>query len=498
MSNKPCLLIALEKFRSTHQLAGDDAYDDIVASSILYIETDYLRHYIEMADLHWADLPDETKDRIMQSFCLRVSNRLLNLSSSFTLTTDSLEQTRQIHQAVEDELDQMHRCERLLKALAENNEYVPAPAKHGDMLHDVLETVIDTSHHSVKLSSHVLELASHHAAHSASRSVADASATAAGGLQAAGLVMQGINFLLIPAIYIYYAAKREPVPFNASNNTKWALSGVGLALGLVGVLVPPAGVAILFTMAAIGLIASVAGLTAHIHDRMQTKNKLSETKALIKGYQQKLDEARSQALALKARILQHITDPYHDPRSLSEDQSQLKALHEVYGADQLAMKTAQIQQLQLVTKVHHSHSNLHAINSGFQVVLACAIIAGAVLMVTPFTAPAGLTLLIVAGALGMASLILGKLHQIRLQRNLGKVGAVMPDINHASTSHVVESLDSENPREQIMKALKPKPGMIKATQSPRPVAKPAANDTKNLPLEHGNGDEGDGERPHNH
>ncbi len=109
------------------------------------------------------------------------------------------------------------RSERLLRALSDTQAQNAKPVQPSDMLHEVLETIVDTSHHSIKLSSHVLELAASHGTHSTAKSIESVSANVS-GLQTAGAVMQGINFLLVPFAYVYYAAKGEPVPFNTSNN----------------------------------------------------------------------------------------------------------------------------------------------------------------------------------------------------------------------------------------------------------------------------------------
>jgi hypothetical protein len=488
--SKATILKVLEQFRAEHQLPKDEPYDDIVAASLSYVEDDYLQQYAKLASINPAALTPDIKLLLLQSFYRQILNRLLMLNSTFVLSDDSLAQTRQIHQAVEDELDLLTKSERLLRALTETQSTNPKPVKQSDMLHEVLETIVDTSHHSIKLSSHVLELAASHSSQSATKSLEGAGASV-GGLQITGVVMQGINFLLIPFAYIYYAAKGEPVPFNTSNNIKWALSGVGLALALVGVLVPPAAVAILFTAVAIGLISSIAGLAAHIVDRRKTRIKLEESRLLIDRCRKQESDYKNQTAALKAIILQHRADPFHDPHALEDDQADLKALHELYAANQQILKSALVDHYQLSMKTQQMHTNLQTMNTGFQVMLACAFLAGAVLMATPFTAPAGLTLMIVAGVLGMASFLFGKINAIRLHRKAHQSNEQAPAALHESTAHVAEILDPLHPEEELRSSVKRQPAQDQKKQGSQSQIKSARKKVDDL---HDDEDD-DSERP---
>ncbi len=208
---------------------------------------------------------------------------------------------------------------------------------------------------------------------------------------------------------------------------------MSLALTLVGILVPPAGIAILFTTVSIGLVASIAGLAAHIVDRRNTKMKLAEAKQKIALYRKQEADYKNQTADLKAIILQHRADPYHDPHALEDDQAISKSCMNCMRRISKRLKVTLADHYQLSMKAQQTHTNLQTINNGFQVVLACAFLAGAVLMVTPFTAPAGLTLMIVAGALGLASFLFGKIQAIRLHHKSHQAGAVAPAALHEST-----------------------------------------------------------------
>ena len=447
MSDKTNIIIALNAFRGAHQLGSDDVYDDIVAATIQSVESDYLSHYRELAGMTNDDLTDEKKEQVLKALCHQVFNRLLQQPSNFMLSEESGKEAREIQRAVDNEMAQCHRMIHLLHVYAKSSDYVPALARKNDIMQDLADTIIGSSRQAVSVTDDIVHAATYHAVKNSLLSVSHAST----GLHASGIAIQGFNFLMVPAFYIYYAAKREPVPFTVSNNIKWGLSSVALALTIIGFAVPPAGIAIMFTMVGIGLVASIAGLTTHIYERIQTKKQLGQIQKDISNCRSKIEDNHHEMMKLRKDIAQHRADPQCYMKNLQNDAKRLEALTAVNTDLHQSLKADRVKQAQLKLTAFRSHANLQTVNTGLQVVLASAFLVGAVLMVTPYTAPVGLIILAVAGSLGFASFIADKIYQIRINRIArNKNSEEAPSVVvHPSTYFVSESLDPSHDHKEV-------------------------------------------------
>jgi len=345
MSNKLIIKNTLTRFRTSYGFESDEVFDDIAAMLLSAAESEYLKVF-------WENIAAEQASRILENFYLNVLKRLLKYQHSFTLSAEKFKTSLAINNAIQVEIEHAKRCKMLLEHFANYDEYKVEPLKPSSLIHSVFDTVVSAANESITTAREGLEVSATNGNLRNLSPPADApnNDIQADGMHIASIVMSGVNFLLVPLSYIYYAAKGDPVPFNAKNNVKWAISGVTLALGLISLLVPPAGIGIMFTMAAVGLITSIAGFSMQLYERFQTKSKLLNTKNNIRENRLLINENRAEAAIIKEDIVSNgMTD---------ERQTKLNTLYEEFAAQQVELKSQKVIEHKLTAKVQQTYSSL--------------------------------------------------------------------------------------------------------------------------------------------
>ncbi len=101
-----------------------------------------------------------------------------------------------------------------------------------------------------------------------------------------GIVIKGLGFIIIPALYLYCFFTKKPMPAYRENNLRWLQSTIIFALSLISVTIPVTGFAIGFVGAAIGLIGSIVLLTMMLVKKRKLNNELNELERAILVLQQ--------------------------------------------------------------------------------------------------------------------------------------------------------------------------------------------------------------------
>ena len=71
------------------------------------------------------------------------------------------------------------------------------------------------------------------------------------------LLINVIDFLLVPAGYLYKLVKKQKLPINLDNNSKWLMAGVTLLLSIISAAVQAAATVISFVSAGLGIVFSI-------------------------------------------------------------------------------------------------------------------------------------------------------------------------------------------------------------------------------------------------
>jgi cell division protein FtsB len=475
MRSKNLIISEFKVFRASHDLGECSAYDDVLASTILYHENGYISRYLKIALINDAELLDIKRNAISRNYYQLVFSRLLKQAQSDAAHLDSAEMVRVaiqdaftlsaaqssrgvlIDHCAYKELETLDDVNKALHDMTDDYKkifYSPSTPKASSVIKEIFETFIDSGHAVISTSSQVTEQAvtSLHLEPSGP----NVDIPAIKEMHIAGLVLHGINFISVPAMYIYYLAKGEKIPFSFDNNLKLFLSGSALTLGIISVTVPPAALGILFTFAAIGMAASIAGMVMHIIKYARLTQKIAANKNEIETLSLQIESLKNQAAKIKQNFIIEFEKNPADPARLQQYATQLSSLHKNYQACRAALKYADVTRRNLAASKLQSGSPIRVLNSGLQIFLAAAFIAGAVLSLTPFTAPIGTIIMTTVAIIGLASFIAGKVDQWWQKRRADqriynvKADAEVAVLPHESLAHVAEALDPAHAKGDLM------------------------------------------------
>lgn len=140
------------------------------------------------------------------------------------------------------------------------------------------------------------------------------------GLAYTGIVLDGINFIRIPLIYIAAYAVGEKPPIKLSNNAKWLYAATLFALGITAVAVPTAAIGIGVTTAFLVGGMSTYSLGRLLWQRYQTKK---EIKALNREIA--LETTALEVLQQEAQLLEEELKNGGDRTLVSTKMADLKS-----------------------------------------------------------------------------------------------------------------------------------------------------------------------------
>ncbi|ETO92243.1 hypothetical protein [Legionella oakridgensis] len=163
--------------------------------------------------------------------------------------------------------------------------------------HHVAESGIEVTHFSE------LEGAFTHAEHAAK--------SLSNGFHLAALAFGIINFVRIPAIYLFSWMLGETIPVSLSKNVRWLYSSILVGLAVTALAAPVAAVPIALAGALLGLGASLLGLGAFYYRKMQLREELENITHEIAEKEQALAALQKEALD-KERHLRQAFDAGED------------------------------------------------------------------------------------------------------------------------------------------------------------------------------------------
>jgi hypothetical protein len=134
-----------------------------------------------------------------------------------------------------------------------------------------------------------------------------------------GIALNSLDVIRVPMLYIACLMMGEKVPFTLKNNTKWALGGILLGLGLTGMLFPPVAAFTAIAVPALLLVSSAATFKL-LRDQRQNDKMMSLA----------LDQEIPRKEAALAEIITKMSDApeltaLH--KEALEQKNQLKALY---------------------------------------------------------------------------------------------------------------------------------------------------------------------------
>lgn len=454
MMNRAFVLSQFQAFKQTHNLQSDDVFDDALAATLIYTESSYLKAHL---DIIRDDATDPVVVVAMAGYCHRVFMRVLKKvrekaiqDEFFLMEKNQRKQAETLHKATLAEIEQLEKLRKILLEMQDASLVLSIPiklTKPSDLIEDIFKTMLDTSDGALSVSEKILK----QVAPMPDNHLPANQPTMPGPFQISGFIIMSLNFLFVPFMYLYHAAKGEKPPINLNNNLRWAISTIGLTMGVISLLVPPAGIGIMLTMAALGLATSIFGLAMNFYRRHVNKRDLETNLREIKLVKKTVREDMQRAAGLQKLLKFSITNP--DASDYKSVAISINNLRDLQNENVRKLHDARVQRHQLMLDKKQNGSLFSTINSSLQIVLACAVITGAILTLIPFTAPAGMILLTVAAAIGLASFVANKSYYfITLRQHaISKPEAAF----HESTADVAEMFNHDHPEQALTEAKAP-------------------------------------------
>lgn len=266
------------------------------------------------------------------------------------------------------------------------------------------------------------------------------------------LAMNAIDFILIPAGYIYSYARKERVPFNVTHNTKWALAAIALALAIISIAVPASALVISFVTASISLLTACYALGKLFYDdshinkqRAIISNKINRTTSKMM-----LDQKNARRLRKQIRRLANSTHP--DQTELNRLRLELSHVNDTYVSHSEKLKGLYRQRKRLKLTQHRQASPIEKVDTIGRVILASMVIAGSVLALNPATALIGVSMVATAAIISFTAFVAKKVLQVYRKKRERKVEQLLEntiDVDSTSTKKLLNELNMRHIDEGI-------------------------------------------------
>lgn len=200
-------------------------------------------------------------------------------------------------------------------------------------------------------------------------------------------------------MYLTAYLLKQQVPFNLSNNLRWAYSGMLLTLTLTAFALPVTAPVIGFVLASIGVVASTFFLAKLFYQRSKLTQEDRALQRQINHIENSMASIQAEANLLESQL--NKAGEEHEVIAVIQE---ISLLHECYQSDKKSLETLydqRMKQQQLIAQLSFNKVLLR----GMSLFLACASVVGLVLAL--FFPPVGLGIL-AAVALTSASMILAR------------------------------------------------------------------------------------------
>lgn len=280
-----------------------------------------------------------------------------------------------------------------------------------------------------------------------SRITADAHTTTHPNVAIEGVVadytaigLNSVNTLSVPLLYLYYYVRNEPIPFTVKNNSKIILSLLALALGVIAITVPPAGIVIAAVTTGAGLIGSLYALGRFIYERRAVKNNKDKVERSIADYIKDISTTTSRINDLRKDILKELENPKPNIKCIENKTKILQKKCCKLIECKLDLKAKIKERHALKLDEGKEKTIFGAMSAGMKTLLASTAIAGLILSLIPFTAPIGVAMLITASSTGIGLYVMNKIHHARMTRK--EKAAVKSDPDLSLTKNVGDTPSS--------------------------------------------------------
>lgn len=457
---------ALTTFRkdSPEPLGDDSGYDDLFAQIVSGNAN--VQFYLETI---CANFPALSESEIITRFSRQLFRRLLsdararnyNLQEYFNLTDANKkfadgERAHDIELAIQRELRAQATFNEDYQAIvnAETVTADPNPRKY-ETARYIIEAIVQFTSNTISLirnsspddvSTNTANTTHH------MTSVEPSMSSLTYGLQITGLILTAINFIFIPAYYLFCKIQGREVPFNFHNNLKWAYSTVSLTLGLISFFVPPVGLSILIAYSAAVGVYSLLAFGKYIYDRIQLPKNIDENQAAIEILEERIQLDIYKAERIRMAFDHESQKEYPDPDKLNHLSQLMESLKEQRQKHCDELKNARNTEVFLQSEVYKSKSIMRpAINITY-LLLTASFITGVILLFNPFTAPIGGIILTVGAILTIGNHILNKLHQAWERPRVNKILSCTNENEDIELSQLKISTSlKQNHRTQIAK-----------------------------------------------
>jgi hypothetical protein len=270
-----------------------------------------------------------------------------------------------------------------------------------------------------------------------------ASSTASVGLgilDVSGMIIGGLQMLIIPFIYLNAYIDGRKVPFNVDNNKDLLLGVAYFAVGITFTLVTTvaATTAGPFIFAALAMFDSVFDFVRTKMARTQAKQALADSLLVISSLETTLanhTQKRIQTIAvLNATIKAEYNKPLPDMSIVQMCYAQLNQLALTHEHETKALKSALVKhEMAKIDEFRASNPFSHH-RQAIRVALAITSIAAAILLCFPLTAPAGIVLAVIAGVIATGLFIAHSKNRLEMADKVAAKTAALKDHEHALTA----------------------------------------------------------------
>lgn len=262
------------------------------------------------------------------------------------------------------------------------------------------------------------------------------------------LIASVLDFLMIPLGYLYKFFKKETVPFNFENNTKWILAGITLLLAIISAAASITSRVISFISAGLAIVVGIASVYKYFYDYQKTGREfqaaVQRVETLTERIQMNMDEINH--LQDQIRLLH--TDHPANKNHLYGYVIQLAKAYRTYNLHGEELKASYYAMHHLERKFIRQKSPVELISNTLKFVLAGVVLAGTVLTLNPVTAAIGMGMLASAALLSLVTIIAKKTIQIiqkRIERDHEKKRQCRIKIPLNSTSALFHAFQAAAP-----------------------------------------------------
>lgn len=436
IDSNQAMIEEFRKFRKKHDLGSDSFYDDLLAEVISeqLVTLDMETAIAAIAHTFYRDHPDKVRqeekrkkliENLSQTLYLHIFSRIKRHADKQKYDLKSYYQIGQKNDPYKNGVrsrDIIKACKDQYNAffnLLENYNKAPASAdlqfddpdqKHSTMS-DTIETLTGMTDKAATAGSKLTAGSIVYSGNSTKFHV-----FAAQAFSIASFVINVVDFLLIPLGYIYKLVKKEPVPFNKANNIRWALASISLGLAITSMMFPPAALGIAITTAAITLTISTITFVQFFYHRHNIKRAREAVKQCLREVKALIIADQEEAYRIRKDIRISMNSDKPQITVIDELNEKLQAVNRRF-ADHTETFKELAREKKALDIAHHQHRSYAEIGSNVvKLLLSGMVIAGAILIANPVTAPIAIGLAAGAAVIGLGIMIVKKILQVRHKR----------------------------------------------------------------------------------